>query len=191
VAYKVKTMTDIETTAACLAKLSESLPRIAGLCGMPLPGQEYAADRERLLAEVRLVAQLTSTPRETIDAMLAAEAEAECGVPTNISNGALSRVRDTPARRAMTGDRRAVDTQALTEAMAKRAAAEFQKWLRDDPTALSQMLHAPILEALEGAFSMGMYKGMVIAGERLRPAPAEAPTETPKPKAKRGRNPKR
>jgi hypothetical protein len=91
----------------------------------------------------------------------------------------------------MTSDR--VDTEALTEAMAERAEAEFKKWLREDKTALSQMLHAPILEALEGAFSMGMYKGMVIAGEKLMPAPppAEVPTEAPKPKAKRGRKPKR
>jgi hypothetical protein len=88
----------------------------------------------------------------------------------------------------MTGDR--VDTEALTEAMAQRAAAEFQKWLREDKTALSQMLHAPIMEALEGAFSMGMYKGMVIAGEKLMPAPAEDRTEAPKPKAKRGRRPR-
>jgi hypothetical protein len=87
-------MTDIETTSARLAKLSHALPRMTGLCGVSLPGQQYAADRERLLAEVWLVAQLTSTPQETIDAMLAAEAEAECGVATNISNGALSRVRD-------------------------------------------------------------------------------------------------
>jgi hypothetical protein len=98
VAYKVETMTDIETTSARLAKLSESLPGIAGLCGVPIPGQEHAAARERLLAEVQVVAKLTSTPQETIDAMLAAEAEAECGVRTNISNGALSRVRDTLLR---------------------------------------------------------------------------------------------
>lgn len=84
----------------------------------------------------------------------------------------------------------AVDTEALTEAMAERAEAEFRKWLRDDPTALSQMLHAPIMEALEGAFAMGMYRGMVIAGEKLRhpgkPEPNPDRAEKPKRERKSG-----
>jgi hypothetical protein len=89
----------------------------------------------------------------------------------------------------MTGAR--VDTQALTEAMAKRAEEEFQKWLREDPTALSQMLHAPILEALEGAYAMGMYRGMAIAAEKLKPPGKPAPNPDTAEKPKRGRKPRK
>lgn len=41
--------------------------------------------------------------------------------------------------------------------------------------ARSQMLHAPIMEALEAAFAMGMFKGMAYAGNRLRPPLPDAP----------------
>jgi predicted GIY-YIG superfamily endonuclease len=41
----------------------------------------------------------------------------------------------------MTSDR--VDTEALTEAMAERAEAEFKKWLREDKTALSKCSTLP------------------------------------------------
>lgn len=57
---------------------------------------------------------------------------------------------------------------SVADRLADMASAEFRQWLRENPTALPEMLHAPMLEALEAAFAMGMMRGMVMAGRKLR-----------------------
>lgn len=56
----------------------------------------------------------------------------------------------------------------VADRLADVAGADFRQWLREDPAALGQMLQASMMEALEAAFAMGMMRGMVMAGRKMR-----------------------